>query len=71
MIRLNKQDMADLLNSIDEARSYIRRIDSEQDAALYRLMDLENKIRKLLGYDPQPFICWHTCEYHDTIEARK
>ena len=66
MRKISEAEARESLRLVAEARSYIQTEMSRPiQAAYYRIVDLENEIRKLLG---EPMIdkyeCWHICSVH-------
>jgi hypothetical protein len=72
MRKVREQEVRELLVTMEEARTYIQHyLWSQVEASLYRLWNVEDKLRELLGEQSLPHVCYHQCEKHPAIQTVK
>ncbi len=65
MIKVNADDVRELLRLVEAARGYYRyELTSRIEAGTIRLNQLEDKLRTVLGEKPRRHPCVHLCEVH-------
>ena len=71
MIRVKAADVLEITRLVEDARSYVQRIETEREASLFRLEALENKLLAALGEQIRTHTCYHICTYHPPINQTK
>jgi hypothetical protein len=69
MRKVSEQEARELVATVGQARSYIQtNLNGEIQASLFRLEHVENKLRELLGEQPLPRVCYHSCKDHPPVK---